>query len=227
MIWRKKSRLRRPRLCCLPDDWLSPEELGLVIESPENVGGPSQSQPDPQVLQTFRIDVHCLDRSQECDPDAQGAQHPCMGWAREECLQEGAQSRNVVVEAHAPNDEVEEAWKAICAQAGMHVAQLEREAGVPPDKVNFNAGPPVYNWATGHAAFIRNRFPVGQGLMPYENVTGTSYTSKLACFGERVRGYVHTTAKEGHGWLADVWLAKTIMNDVHVVGLSKGQNVHE
>ena len=63
-------------------DWLSPEELGLVIESPQNIGGLSQPQLDPQVRQVFRIEVHCLDGSQECDdPDGQQAQHPCMDWA--------------------------------------------------------------------------------------------------------------------------------------------------
>ena len=64
------------------DDWPSPEELGLVIESPQNIGGLSQPQLDPQVPQVFRIEVHCLDRSRECDdPDGQQAQHPCMDWA--------------------------------------------------------------------------------------------------------------------------------------------------
>ena len=39
------------------DEWLSPEELGigLVIESPQNIGGLSQPQLDPQVLQVFSI----------------------------------------------------------------------------------------------------------------------------------------------------------------------------
>ena len=64
------------------DDWLSPEELGLVTQSPQNIGGLSQPQLDPQVPQVFRIEVHCLDRSRECDdPDRQQAQHPCMDWA--------------------------------------------------------------------------------------------------------------------------------------------------
>ena len=64
------------------DDWLSPEELGLMIESPQKSGGLSQPQLDPQVPQVFRIEVHGLDRSRECDdPDGQQAQHPCMDWA--------------------------------------------------------------------------------------------------------------------------------------------------
>ena len=41
----------------------------------------------------------------------------------------------MAVEVHASNDEVEEAWEAICAQAGVYVAQLER-AGAPRDKVS-------------------------------------------------------------------------------------------
>ena len=64
------------------DDWLSPEELGLVIESPQNIGGLSQPQLNPQVPQVFRIEVHCVDRSRECDDaDGQQARHPCMDWA--------------------------------------------------------------------------------------------------------------------------------------------------
>ena len=60
-----------------------------------------------------------------------------IGCLKTACKRVGisATSRNVAVEAHASNDEVEEAWKAICAQAGMCVAQLEREAGAPLDKV--------------------------------------------------------------------------------------------
>ena len=91
------------------DDWLSPQELGLVIESPQNIGGLSQPQLDPQVPQVFRIEVHCLDRAQECDdPDGQQAQHPCMDSALS----------GKRVSAHASNDEVEEAWKTICAPSG-------------------------------------------------------------------------------------------------------------
>ena len=34
------------------NDWLSPEELGLVFESLENIGDLSQPQLDPQVITT-------------------------------------------------------------------------------------------------------------------------------------------------------------------------------
>ena len=64
------------------NDWLSPEKLGLVIESPENIRDLSLPQLNPQVPQACRIEVHCD------DPGGQRAQRPCMDWALEDRLQE-------------------------------------------------------------------------------------------------------------------------------------------
>ena len=77
-----ESGVRNWLLTTSRDDWLSPEELGLLIESPQNSGGLSQPQLDPQVPQVFRIGVHGWDESRERDdPDGQQAQHPSMDWA--------------------------------------------------------------------------------------------------------------------------------------------------
>ena len=144
-------------------------------------------------------------------------------WALENaCKRVGssAQSRIVVVEAHASNDGRPSAPKRACMWRSWREKQprLVTRCDLPCRASPVQLG-------NVHAALIHNRFWVAHDLTPYGKVTRTSYRGKSACFGERMLRYVHTGQKGGHRWLAGVWLTETIMNDVHVVAASKGIQV--
>ena len=133
-----------------------------------------------------------------------------------------AHVRAAPIEAHQSQGEVEEAWKQIRAQAGTLISQLESRGGAPEGSVIFDVHHPVYNWAVVHAAFLRNRYVVNNGMTAFECVTGSQYTGKLAAYGEAVLGYIKTSAKAGPRWVRGIWISKTILNDSHIVATSAG-----
>ena len=131
------------------------------------------------------------------------------------------------VETSAPGDRqangaAETTVNIIRQQAALLVRQLEQGGGCEDDRFIFQSHHPVFSWSLLHASWLHNHYSVYQTHTPFEMVSDRSYTGKICFFGEAVYGYLKPEAKSNPKWIKGVWLGKTMTNDTHIIGTSKG-----
>ena len=92
---------------------------------------------------------------------------------------------------------------------------------------------PLFAWALRHAAFLVSRFSVLKdgctsfelvhGCTSFELVHGRSYKSKLLPFGAHVYAqYLPKSKVRGGCWQPCVWLGRTSLGDLNIVGDAEG-----
>ena len=83
---------------------------------------------------------------------------------------------------------------------------------------------PLFAWAYRHAAFLISRFSVMKdGCTAFELVHGRSYKSKLLPFGAHVYAqYLPKSKVKGECWKPCVWLGRTSLGDLNIVGDAEG-----
>ena len=83
---------------------------------------------------------------------------------------------------------------------------------------------PLFDWAYRHAAFLVSRFSVlKDGCASFELVHGRSYKSKLLPFGAHVYAqYLPKSKVRGECWKPCVWLGRTTLGDLNIVGEREG-----
>ena len=123
---------------------------------------------------------------------------------------------------HQSNGAAETTVNIIRQQAALLVRQLEKGGGCEDDRFIFESHHPVFTWSLLHASWLHNHYSVYQTHTPFEMVADRAYTGKICFFGEAVYGYLTPQAKSNPKWIKGVWLGKTITNDTHIIGTSKG-----
>ncbi|CAE7775394.1 unnamed protein product, partial [Symbiodinium sp. CCMP2592] len=83
---------------------------------------------------------------------------------------------------------------------------------------------PLFAWSFVHAAWTYTRFKVKGGLTSYERITGCSYRGKLVPYAEPIFAYIRTanSPKGNPKWVQAVFLSKSWINDMFIVGTPSG-----
>ena len=89
---------------------------------------------------------------------------------------------------------------------------------------SVRSGHPVFQWAFRHSAFLYTRFHVQQsGQTAFELVHGRSYTGKLCPFGGAVFAQLlPVTPAKGNGWTKGIFLGKSTLVNLNIVGTNTG-----
>ena len=66
------------------------------------------------------------------------------------------------------------------------------------------------------------RFKVRAGFTAYEKIAGTRYRGKLVAFAEPVFAYIRPSQKGNAKWVMSVFLTKSVINDMFLVGTPNG-----
>ena len=88
--------------------------------------------------------------------------------------------------------------------------------------LKFQAHDAVTAWAWVHAGWILTRFATRGLMSPFEVICGRAYRGKLVEFLEPILAYVHVQGQQKGlpKWEKAIFLSKTGMNDMFIVGLN-------
>ena len=86
------------------------------------------------------------------------------------------------------------------------------------------SGHPVFQWAFRRSAFLYTRFHVQQsGQTAFELVHGRSYTGKLCPYGGAVFAQLlPVTPAKGNGWTKGIFLGKSTLGNLNIIGTNTG-----
>ncbi|CAE7310233.1 RE2 [Symbiodinium natans] len=125
--------------------------------------------------------------------------------------------RNPPVGAHQANGCVEKAVDVIRGLANVMLSMCREKLGV-----EIPVNHPLFGWSFLHASWTYSRFKVKGGLTAYERCTGSRYNGKLVPFGEPVYAYVRPSQKGNPRWSMSMFLSKSPVNDMFIVGTANG-----
>ena len=86
------------------------------------------------------------------------------------------------------------------------------------------SGHPVFQWAFRHSAFLYTRFHVQEsGQTAFELVHGRSYTGKICPYGGAVFAQLlPVTPAKGNGWTKEIFLGKSTLGNLNIIGTNTG-----
>ena len=89
---------------------------------------------------------------------------------------------------------------------------------------SIRSGHPVFQWAYRHSAFLFPRFHVQQsGQTAFELIHRRSYTGKLCPFGGAVFAQLLPgTPAKGNGWTKGIFLGKSTLGNLDIIGTNTG-----
>ena len=121
--------------------------------------------------------------------------------------------RNPAVGAHSSSGYVEKAVDCVRKLANTLLDMVREKT-----KLTIGTDSPLFSWAFIHAAFLLNRYRVTGNLTSYERSCGARYSGRIAPFGEPVYAQVTPKQKGNARWLLCVFLSKSVVNDMFIVG---------
>ena len=89
-------------------------------------------------------------------------------------------------------------------------------------KIEIPVSHTLFSWAFVHAAWVYTRFKVKSGFTAYEKISGTRYRGKLVAYAEPVFAYIKPAQKGNAKWVMSVFLGKSVINDMFLVGTANG-----
>ena len=120
---------------------------------------------------------------------------------------------------HATNGAAEQAVQGIRDLGATLLEQLKAKSGA-----DLKTSDELVGWAYVHASMLHNAFAVHAGTTPYEKAFNLAYKGKLVCFGETVLFALNQShVRKGRPKIVKgIWLGKTLINDMNVVGTALG-----
>ncbi|CAE7244151.1 unnamed protein product [Symbiodinium sp. CCMP2592] len=127
--------------------------------------------------------------------------------------------RNPPIGAHQANGLAEKAVDVIRSLANVFLDAARHRYGIM-----IPVSHPLFAWSFVHAAWTYTRFKVKGGLTSYERITGCRYRGKLVPYAEPIFAYIRTanSPKGNPKWVQAVFLSKSGINDMFIVGTSSG-----
>ena len=120
---------------------------------------------------------------------------------------------------HATNGAAEQAVQGIRDLGTTLLEQLKAKSGA-----DLKTSDELVGWAYVHASMLHNAFAVHAGTTPYEKAFNLAYNGKLVRFGETVLFALNQShVRKGRPkFVKGIWLGKTLINDMNVVGTALG-----
>ena len=123
---------------------------------------------------------------------------------------------NPAVKSHASNSLVENSIQRIRNMSNTILHSLREKTAL-----KFGCQQALTSWSWHHAAWLINHYAPNHGQTGYELLTGHGYRGKVAMFGEPVWAYtfVDGMPKGDARWTRGLFLGKTALNDMYIIGL--------
>ena len=125
---------------------------------------------------------------------------------------------NPPVKSHASNSLVENSIQRIRNMSNTILHTLREKTAL-----KFGCHHALTAWRWHHAAWLINHYAPNHGQTGYELLTGHGYRGKVAMFGEPILAYtfVEGMPKGDARWTRGLFLGKTALNDMKIIGLPR------
>ncbi len=123
---------------------------------------------------------------------------------------------NPAVKSHASNSLVENSIQRIRNMSNTILHLLREKTAL-----KFGRQHALTAWSWHHAAWLINHYAPNHGQTGYELLTGHGYRGKVAMFGEPILAYtfVDGMPKGDARWTRGLFLGKTALNDMYIIGI--------
>ena len=125
--------------------------------------------------------------------------------------------RNPPIGEHQANGFAEKSIDVIRSLANVFLDSARHKY-----KIEIPVSHPLFSWSFVHAAWVYTRFKVRAGFTAYEKIAGTRYRGKLVPYAEPVFAYIRPSQKGNAKWVMSVFLTKSVINDMFLVGTPNG-----